>query len=94
MLARNHRTRFGELDLVVYDGAALVFVEVKTRRGGSARAVGEPARRASSQGAAMAIAWLTEGRPALRRGAALRRRRVLLDARGELVRLDHLEAAF
>ena len=32
VLARNHRTRFGELDLVAYDGSTLVFVEVKTRR--------------------------------------------------------------
>ena len=32
MVARNHRTRFGELDLVVHDGVSLVFVEVKTRR--------------------------------------------------------------
>src|SRR3954471_9733353 len=32
LVARNHRTRHGELDLVVADGRALVFVEVKTRR--------------------------------------------------------------
>ena len=42
VLARNHRTRYGELDLVVYDGRTLVFVEVKTRRSGLARTVGEP----------------------------------------------------
>lgn len=32
-VAANYRTRFGELDLVMRDGATLVFVEVKTRRG-------------------------------------------------------------
>ena len=32
LVARNHRTRYGELDLVVFDGTTLVFVEVKTRR--------------------------------------------------------------
>src|SRR5215470_5087691 len=32
LVARNHRTRFGELDLVVCDETTLVFVEVKTRR--------------------------------------------------------------
>ena len=32
LVARNHRTRYGELDLVVFDGTSLVFVEVKTRR--------------------------------------------------------------
>ena len=32
-LERNHRTRHGEIDLVVRNEAALVFVEVKLRRG-------------------------------------------------------------
>ena len=32
LVARNHRTRYGELDLVVFDGTTLVFAEVKTRR--------------------------------------------------------------
>lgn len=32
-LERNYRTRHGEIDLVVRDEAALVFVEVKLRRG-------------------------------------------------------------
>jgi putative endonuclease len=31
-LARNHRTRYGEIDLVAFDGDTLAFVEVKTRR--------------------------------------------------------------
>ena len=37
-LARNVRTRDGEIDLIVCDGHALVFVEVKTRRARSAGA--------------------------------------------------------
>ena len=32
VLARNYRTRFGELDLVATDDDVLVFCEVKTRR--------------------------------------------------------------
>ena len=32
LVARNHRTRFGEIDLIVRGERALVFVEVKTRR--------------------------------------------------------------
>ena len=28
LVARNHRTRFGEIDLIVFDGRTLVFVEV------------------------------------------------------------------
>jgi putative endonuclease len=31
-IARNHRTRHGEIDLVAFDGITLAFVEVKTRR--------------------------------------------------------------
>ncbi|NLE76056.1 MAG: YraN family protein [Chloroflexi bacterium] len=31
ILARNHRTRYGEIDLVARDGDYLVLVEVKTR---------------------------------------------------------------
>jgi putative endonuclease len=32
LLAKNHRTRYGEIDLIVFDGSVLVFVEVKTRQ--------------------------------------------------------------
>ncbi|MBI3622281.1 MAG: YraN family protein, partial [Nitrospirae bacterium] len=32
IVARNYRTRFGEIDLVAYDAAVLAFVEVKARR--------------------------------------------------------------
>ena len=34
ILARNYRTRMGEIDLVAQDGATLVFVEVRLRKGG------------------------------------------------------------
>jgi putative endonuclease len=34
VLARNFRTRFGEIDVVAREGDVLVFVEVKARRGG------------------------------------------------------------
>jgi putative endonuclease len=35
IVARNARTRYGEIDLVCHDGRGYVFVEVKTRRTGS-----------------------------------------------------------
>jgi putative endonuclease len=95
LLARNHRTRFGELDLIGYDGRTLVFAEVKTRRAGSGDpwdALGETKRR---QVRRMARAWLSEqpDRPwsrSLRFDAI----GVVIDAHGRLVRLDHLEGAF
>jgi putative endonuclease len=94
VLARNHRTRYGELDLVAYDGESLVFVEVKTRREGSGEPWDNLHALKRSQVRRMAIAWLTEcdGRPPgdLRFDAI----GIVLDARGELLRLDHLEAAF
>jgi len=39
ILARRHRNRYGELDLVAFEGETLVFVEVKTR---GSRDFGEP----------------------------------------------------
>jgi putative endonuclease len=33
VVARNWRCRYGEIDIIALDGAALVFCEVKTRRG-------------------------------------------------------------
>jgi putative endonuclease len=35
IVARNYRTRFGEIDLVARDGETLVFVEVRMRRASS-----------------------------------------------------------
>ncbi|OGN80597.1 MAG: YraN family protein [Chloroflexi bacterium GWC2_70_10] len=35
VLARNARTRYGEIDLICHDGRGFVFVEVKTRRASS-----------------------------------------------------------
>src|SRR4051794_31627557 len=95
ILARNHRTRFGELDLVAFDGETLVFAEVKTRLAGSRPPFDTLHERKRSQVRRMPISWLTE-RPARPYGARLRFDgiAVLVDSGGDLVRLDHLEAAF
>src|SRR5918911_813062 len=64
VLARNHRTRHGELDLVLADerGRTIVFCEVKTRLTGGPspwQNLDEGKRR---QVRAMASAWLNEAR--------------------------------
>src|SRR5881392_1937146 len=86
VLARNHRTRFGELDLVAFDGETLVFAEVKTRLAGSGEPFLNLHDRKRAQVRRMAVAWLSEttDRPF---GARLRFDgvAVLLDGSGGLV---------
>jgi len=62
VVERNHRTRFGEIDLIVRDDVALVFVEVKTRRASAAgRGPWESLHpRKRRQVRRMAAAYLTE----------------------------------
>ena len=97
VLARNHRTRWGELDLVLADdaGSTIVFCEVKSRRLGSGDWRDNLHEHKQKQVRTMAAAWLNEvsDRP---RHAELRFDAVgvTLDDRNELVRLDHLQAAF
>jgi putative endonuclease len=98
VVARNHRTRWGELDLVLVDEEkdTIVFCEVKTCRLGTG---GDPFENLHEgkrkQVRTMASAWLNavKDRP---RFAELRFDAVgvILDDRGALVRLDHLRAAF
>jgi putative endonuclease len=95
VVARNHRTRFGEIDLVLADLDTLVFCEVKTRRAGSGTPWDALDERKRKQVRSMGAAWLSEvhERP---RTSQLRFDAVgvVLDAHGALVSLDHLEGAF
>ena len=93
VIARNYRTRFGELDLVATDDHVLVFCEVKTRRDGDPwQNLGEAKRR---QVRSMGRAWLSEVRERPRcselRFDAIG---VVIDRDGSLRSLDHLEGAF
>ena len=96
LLDRNYRTRWGELDLILYDGAALVFAEVKTARGSARVAPFDRLHAAKQlQVRKIARAWLHErgGRP---RAAEVRFDAVgvTLDHAGQLLALEHLEGAF
>ena len=104
VLARNVRTRHGEIDLIVFDGSALAFVEVKTHR---VHAVAGP-RRSHQQPLAwlrerqrarlrrLAVAWLSDQkriRPSARtiRFDAIG---IAVDRSDRLLRIDHVEGAW
>jgi len=95
----NFRSRQGELDIVAADATTLVFCEVKTRVTGGAtgpssplEAIGPHKQRRLRR---LAAEWLTSsgrvrGAPNLRFDAI----GVLVNPRGELLSLEHLENAF
>lgn len=103
IVARNARTRYGEIDLIAFDGNVLAFVEVKTRR---AR------QRWTSSENEQPLTWLrTRQRMRLRRLAAAWLRTqtrdrpsahtirfdavgVIVDDADKLIRLDHIEGAW
>jgi putative endonuclease len=103
VLARNHRTRRGEIDLIVFDGRTLVFVEVKSRRARPGPAGAGPAADRPLEGwhprqrlrlRRLAAGWLADVRPSVC-AAELRFDviGVLLDGGGQLLALEHLEGA-
>jgi putative endonuclease len=98
VIARNVRVGAGEIDLIAFDGRTLVFAEVKTARARRG-APGVPLERLGvAQRMRLrraAVRWLAESpaRPAARaiRFDAIG---VLIDGRGRLVGLEHLEGAW
>ena len=102
ILARNARTKYGELDLVALDRTALVFIEVKAVRAGSKVGPERPVLwvtpRKQSQVRRLATAWIAERRAA---GSVPRYAEIRFDAVGvvlgphdEVVDLEHLVGAF
>jgi putative endonuclease len=105
VLERNARVRSGEIDVIAFDGATLVFAEVKTararRRGrNGAQPLPEPLewldRRQRAGLRRLAAAWLADRARARPSARAIRMDAVgiVLDPSGELLRLDHVEGAF
>ena len=97
IVERNYRTRWGELDIVAFDGRTLAFCEVKTRRLAPDCRHPFEALRALKQAQVrkMAGRWLIEHtqRPyadILRFDAI----GVTFDLAGRLVSIEHLEGAF
>jgi putative endonuclease len=97
IVERNYRTRWGELDIVAFDGHTLAFCEVKTRRlapgGGSPFEALHRLKQARVR--KMAGSWLIERteRPfadVIRFDAI----GVTFDPAGALVGIEHLEGAF
>jgi putative endonuclease len=95
IVARNHRTRWGELDLIAADAERTIFCEVKTRRLGASAPFDGLREAQCRRVRRMAAAWLSEQpsrtyTPELRFDAI----GVTIDPRGGLVALEHLENAF
>ncbi len=94
IVCRNHRTRFGEIDLIAVDSGTLVFAEVKTRRGrGSPWDALHPAKQAQVRRIARAYLAETPTRPRTS-GIRFDAIGVVFDARGRMTDLMHLENAF
>lgn len=93
ILVRQARTRFGEIDVIARDGATIVFVEVKSRRGDRE---GSPAEavdyRKQKKLTQLALAWLKRrkllGQPCRFDVVAIR-----WDAEGKPI-VEHFKSAF
>ena len=97
ILERNYRTRWGELDIIAFDGHTLAFVEVKTRRMSTWQTTPFEALRPAKQLQVrkMAGSWMIERRERpyadeVRFDAI----GVTIDRGGALAALEHLENAF
>jgi putative endonuclease len=98
ILERNYRTRWGELDIVAFDGRALVFCEVKTRRSGGSHgtALEAVSHAKRAQVRRMASSWLSDRRGERPFASTLRFDAIgiTVDAAGAIVALEHVEGAF
>jgi putative endonuclease len=103
-LGRNERTRYGEIDLIAFNGETLIFAEVKTRRVNARRQSVRPDQqplvwlrpRQRIRLRKLAAAWLAEEKHIRPTAHTIRFDAigVVLDTKDRLVRLDHIEGAW
>lgn len=103
-LGRNERTRYGEIDLIAFNGETLVFVEVKSRRvdprPGGPRPHQHPLHwlrpRQRIRLRKLAAAWLSDEKHIRPTAHTIRFDAigVMIDSRNRLLRLDHIEGAW
>jgi putative endonuclease len=103
-LGRNERTRYGEIDLIAFDGRTLVFAEVKTRRVGAHRQSVRPDQepltwlrpRQRARLRRLAAAWLHDHKHVRPSAHTIRFDAVgvIIDTKDRLIRLDHIEGAW
>jgi len=101
LLARNYRTRRGEIDLIAFDGYTLIFVEVKTQQLGTSqkRMSVNPLEWLSASQLAryrpVAQAWLDDERHECPSAQNMRFDAigVLVDAQGAVVDLKYVEGS-
>lgn len=104
MVARNVRTRHGEIDVIAFDGRVLVFAEIKTRRASNRRRGLCPEEQPlawlkfsqRTRLRRLACAWLYENTHARPKAHTIRFDAigVIVDGADRLLRLDHIEGAW
>jgi putative endonuclease len=104
VVARNVRTRYGEIDVIAFDGRVLVFAEVKTRRAANRRRGLCPEEQPlawlkfsqRTRVKRLACSWLYENTHARPKAHTIRFDAigVIVDGADRLLRLDHIEGAW
>lgn len=98
IVARNCRTRFGELDAIALDGDVLVFVEVKTLRACARTGPESPllavGPRKQMQVRRLARAWLADNAKPFHRALRFDVVGVSIDRDGSPATIEHLRGAF
>lgn len=98
VIARNARTRAGEIDVIALRSGTLAIVEVKTMRAGARIGPASPALavgpRKQLQIRRLARAWLAEGHAIQADQIRFDVIGITLDPAGRVVTYEHIEAAF